>query len=150
MATNSSPRVRHFHVEDLWAGGPADLRLDLERHGIAFEKATEGGVLFECPIAGDHLVHARVGDHADHVEFTCPCSEDSLRAVLAVLFGTGAQPEPEPDAVAAHGLRFRSPSEVRAATPAEPPWMWRGYAARGEVTLFAGRPKGGKSTLAFG
>jgi hypothetical protein len=34
--------------------------------------------------------------------------------------------------------------------PAEPPWTWGGYLAPGAVTLLAGRPKAGKSTLTFG
>jgi predicted ATP-dependent serine protease len=34
--------------------------------------------------------------------------------------------------------------------PAEPPWVWAGYLAPGAVTLLAGRPKVGKSTLVFG
>ena len=46
-------------------------------------------------------------------------------------------------------LPFLSPAEVRASTPAEPPWLWNGYIAKGAVTLLAGKPKSGKSTLAL-
>jgi hypothetical protein len=46
-------------------------------------------------------------------------------------------------------LPFLSPAEVRASTPAEPPWLWNGYIAKGAVTLLAGKPKAGKSTLAL-
>jgi len=46
-------------------------------------------------------------------------------------------------------LVFRSPEEVRASTPEERAWVWEGYLAEGAVTLLAGKPKGGKSTLAF-
>jgi predicted ATP-dependent serine protease len=34
--------------------------------------------------------------------------------------------------------------------PPEPDWTWEGYLAPGTITLLAGRPKAGKSTLAFG
>jgi AAA domain len=46
-------------------------------------------------------------------------------------------------------LRFVSAAELRRHTPDEPPWIWRGYLARGAVTIVAGKPKVGKSTLAF-
>lgn len=45
--------------------------------------------------------------------------------------------------------RYRSGQEVFEATPAEIDWCWHGYAAPGVITLFAGRHKGGKSTLLF-
>ena len=35
-------------------------------------------------------------------------------------------------------------------SPDEPEWTWNGYAAPGSITLIAGRPKVGKSTLVFG
>ena len=44
-------------------------------------------------------------------------------------------------------LRFRSPRELRAAAPAEEPWVWEGYLSRGAITALAGKPKVGKSTL---
>jgi AAA domain len=34
--------------------------------------------------------------------------------------------------------------------PAEPDWIWNGYLAPGSITLLAGKPKSGKSTLACG
>jgi predicted ATP-dependent serine protease len=37
-----------------------------------------------------------------------------------------------------------------ADTPNAPDWIWTGYLAPGVVTLLAGRPKAGKSTLFFG
>lgn len=46
-------------------------------------------------------------------------------------------------------IRFLSPDELRASAPAEPPWRWHGYLAAGAVTVLAGRPKSGKSTLAL-
>jgi hypothetical protein len=39
--------------------------------------------------------------------------------------------------------------QVLAATPPEPEWLWRGYVAPGSLTVLAGRPKVGKSTLLF-
>jgi hypothetical protein len=47
-------------------------------------------------------------------------------------------------------LRFLTPGELREMTPPEPPWLWHGYIARGAVTLFAGKPKVGKTTLKMG
>jgi hypothetical protein len=46
-------------------------------------------------------------------------------------------------------VQFVSPDELRASTPAEPPWRWKGYLAEGGVTVLAGKPKCGKSTLAI-
>jgi AAA domain len=45
-------------------------------------------------------------------------------------------------------LKFVSAAELRAATPVEPNWLWAGYLAPGAVTMLAGKPKSGKSTLA--
>lgn len=45
--------------------------------------------------------------------------------------------------------KFRSGQEIFESAPVEVPWCWDGYAAFGTVTLFAGRHKGGKSTLLF-
>lgn len=44
---------------------------------------------------------------------------------------------------------FHSGQELYETTPEEVPWCWHGYMAYGTVTLFAGRHKGGKSTLLF-
>jgi hypothetical protein len=46
-------------------------------------------------------------------------------------------------------LRFLTPAELRASTPPDPEWLWEGYVAAGTIALFAGKPKAGKSTLAF-
>jgi hypothetical protein len=46
-------------------------------------------------------------------------------------------------------LRFMWAAELAAATPAEPDWLLHGYLAPGAVTLLAGKPKAGKSTLAW-
>jgi hypothetical protein len=45
-------------------------------------------------------------------------------------------------------LRFVSVTELRNTTPDEPEWLWDGYVAISAITLLAGKPKGGKSTLA--
>lgn len=45
-------------------------------------------------------------------------------------------------------LLFLTPRELRQHSPPEPEWVWSGYVARGGVTLLAGLPKVGKSTLA--
>lgn len=44
---------------------------------------------------------------------------------------------------------FATWDEVSASTPPEPEWVLPGYLAKGAVTLLAGRPKAGKSTLAW-
>jgi hypothetical protein len=54
-----------------------------------------------------------------------------------------------PPIAATPAVRFISASELRTQTPAEPLWTWRGYLAPGAVTIIAGKPKAGKSTLAF-
>lgn len=47
-------------------------------------------------------------------------------------------------------LPFAPLSDALANVPAEPEWTWKGYLAPGAITLIAGRPKVGKSTLLFG
>jgi putative DNA primase/helicase len=47
-------------------------------------------------------------------------------------------------------LPFARLGEALRDMPAEPPWLWEGYLAPGTLTLLAGRPKVGKSTLVFG
>jgi hypothetical protein len=47
-------------------------------------------------------------------------------------------------------LPFAPLSVALANVPPEPPWTWDGYLAPGTITLLAGRPKVGKSTLLFG
>ena len=51
------------------------------------------------------------------------------------------------DATPAATVRFVTLTELRASTPPEPEWVWKGYVARRAVTLAAGKPKAGKSTL---
>ncbi len=46
-------------------------------------------------------------------------------------------------------LPFAALAATIEHVPAEPPWLVRGYLAPSAVTLLAGRPKVGKSTLAF-
>ena len=46
-------------------------------------------------------------------------------------------------------LPFVSAAELKASTPLEPFWVVDGYLAEGNITLLSGRPKAGKSTLAF-
>jgi DNA-binding transcriptional ArsR family regulator len=46
-------------------------------------------------------------------------------------------------------LPFRTPDQLLAYTPSDTPWLWRGFLVKQTVTLLAGRPKVGKSTLTF-
>ena len=61
------------------------------------------------------------------------------------------QPLAENDTAEAPGdaIRFVSAAELKAATPAEPPWILDGYLAPGNVTLFSGKPKAGKSRFSL-
>jgi hypothetical protein len=62
-------------------------------------------------------------------------------AVLAI--GSGiAEPPGSP-------LLFLTPAELRAQTPVAVNWIWQDYIAKRTVTLLAGKPKAGKSTLAM-
>jgi AAA domain len=49
----------------------------------------------------------------------------------------------------AAAITFVSPAELRASVPPEPDWIWPGYVAHGALTVVAGKPKAGKSTLAL-
>lgn len=55
----------------------------------------------------------------------------------------------EAEAESRRTLEFVSAGDLLTSAPPEPPWVWRGYAAKGAVTLLAGKPKAGKSTLAL-
>jgi hypothetical protein len=46
-------------------------------------------------------------------------------------------------------LAFRPLSSIIQNAPLEPAWLWSGYLAPGSLTLIAGAPKVGKSTLVF-
>jgi hypothetical protein len=47
-------------------------------------------------------------------------------------------------------LPFAPLSHVVENVPEEPPWLFEGYVAPGSITLWAGRPKAGKTTFLFG
>jgi hypothetical protein len=47
-------------------------------------------------------------------------------------------------------LSFAPLSSALANVPSEPAWTWDGYLGPGSITLWAGRPKVGKSTTSFG
>lgn len=50
----------------------------------------------------------------------------------------------------AHVLPFAPIMRSLRDAPPEPEWLWRGFVAAGVVTLLAGKPKVGKSTMMFG
>jgi len=66
---------------------------------------------------------------------------DLAEAKAARANGNGHKPPSE------DGPRFFTPRELRRHTPDRPDFVWDPYAARGAVTLVAGLPKVGKSTL---
>jgi len=45
---------------------------------------------------------------------------------------------------------FTPADELLAKAPREPDWLWEHAAAKGAVSLFAGKPKVGKSTMTYG
>jgi AAA domain len=89
-----------------------------------------------------HLLEEPIA--ADPTDYMGPYrngAQDAAAAASSVLemSPNGGQPD---------GLRWQWADELEA--PAEPDWIWNGYAAPGAVTLLAGKPKSGKSTLACG
>lgn len=71
--------------------------------------------------------------------------DEARRLRIAALIDTDDEPHPPPAATP----RFHSGQELYETAPADVPWIWHGYLARGITTLFAGRHKGGKSTFLF-
>lgn len=58
-------------------------------------------------------------------------------------------PTPLENTLPGRKLRFRGFTEL-ASLPTEPDWLWRGYLARGSLTMLAGHPFRGKSMLVTG
>ncbi|MGI8624497.1 MAG: AAA family ATPase [Solirubrobacteraceae bacterium] len=111
-------------------------RTELAEHGIAVAQVE----LSEGHDLGDVL--AGVEDRSAWLAHSV--TDAMIAAEAESTCGDAPDDEAEPPALA-----FASPAELRAATPAHPPWLWTGYIARGAITLLAGKPKVGKSTLAF-
>jgi hypothetical protein len=119
-----------------------------------------GRRLLDCRNCGQA---AKVELHGDRVRATCfaGCKQDlalagydveRLRAECRgpVTFWAASrdgQPTGEPVPTGTPRLSLVAASELRAGAPPEPPWLWRGYVAERSVTLVAGKPKSGKSTL---
>jgi hypothetical protein len=57
---------------------------------------------------------------------------------------------PETDSRETPAVRFTPSDELLRKAPPKPDWMWEDALARGAVSLFAGKPKVGKSTLTYG
>jgi DNA-binding transcriptional ArsR family regulator len=55
-----------------------------------------------------------------------------------------------PRAIEAPEFEFVPLQDALEGAPEEPDWVWRGYLAPGAISLLAGRPKVGKSTIVFG
>ena len=58
-----------------------------------------------------------------------------------------APAHPDHDEAAALAARFTTAVDLKARAPERVPWVWEGYLARGAVTLLAGKPKAGKTTI---
>lgn len=86
-------------------------------------------------------------DDGGRIQYECPsgCGRDQITD--AIEFRTAS---PGGFAEQARSpLVFLTPAELRAQTPAAVDWIWWDYLARRTVTLLAGKPKAGKSTLAM-
>lgn len=95
----------------------------------------------DCPQCRQEV---RVDLHGDQLRFACrgQCGAD-----VAALVNSDQIRDELRERSRGELLRFVWAAELRAAAPPEPPWVWRGYAARGAVVLVAGKPKTGKSTF---
>lgn len=67
-----------------------------------------------------------------------------------IVSGAFREDNPAGNTLSAGELPFGPLAPLLENVPPEPPWKVTGYLAPGSVTLLAGRPKVGKSTLAFG
>jgi hypothetical protein len=140
-------------------------------------RKSSGGFMARCPAHEDRTPSLSVKETDEgHVLVHCfaGCLPEEVAGAiglnLAALFGskTGAElmrrtrpavPKAfRPVEVGRLGRNERKPEPLPFAllssalenVPPEPEWTWRGYLAAGAVTLLAGRPKVGKSTLVFG
>jgi hypothetical protein len=93
------------------------------------------GALFNSSSAEDLMRKTRPVDHCKRA------AEVSFRPVSRGRLGGKENP--------AEPLPFALLSRALENVPSEPDWTWRGYLAPGAITLLAGRPKVGKSTLLF-
>jgi hypothetical protein len=121
------------------------VREGLGAHGITLTVADDQ---CSCPVC-DGLMALTVRQNGNGAHLECAAGCDKLEIVGAIRSGlirlirqqVQAQQAGEPT------LKFISAAELRDATPDEPPWVWDGYLAHGGITLVAGKPKAGKSTL---
>ncbi len=118
----------------------SDLAAYFESVGLDVDAAEAAGT---CPSCYHDGATYRPTDGSG-IDVECDnCSASIAEFVLGRLRGS-------PDPLTSAGLRFMTPAEIRAHTPAEPDWLLEGYIAPGVLTIGpAGKPKVGKSTLAF-
>lgn len=109
----------------------------------------------KCPGCGtDSLMIRDVLDGDDDdtrrkVRLHCPtCLDDTVLRALG-LRGHELLLDLSPSSAAAGpaDVTFLSPDELLASVPPEPPWVMEGYLAANGLTVLAGKPKAGKSTL---
>jgi hypothetical protein len=149
-----STREAHAHAGtrrcvDTAAGHMIALTVEQVREGLsALGVLDERDERASCPVCdGLMTLTVRANGNGAHVECSAGCKPDeivgALRSGLVQLTRQQvlAQQAGEPT------ITFVSTLEMRDQTPVEPEWLWNGYVARGAITLLAGKPKAGKSTL---
>lgn len=112
-----------------------------------------GSVRSFCPLCSGEFTSTWVKDQGSQIECDGGCDPSRIADALysrRVLRGRITADTPDGTATAeTAGLVFKTPAEIRAETPPNPEWIVDGLLARGAITLLAGKPKVGKSTLSF-
>lgn len=140
------------------------LRTHTTTLGVTREEVEPNGrlkVVFPCPWIGDHTAPnaerdaALFVDPAGGIGFNCfhgHCTDHRL-ADLCAKVGLPTPPRCETvhkpaDPPSSSSQRFRRLSSL-VVKPDDTVWIWRGFLARGKVTMYAAKMKKGKSSLVF-
>lgn len=137
-------------VDDLRAAGVGSVTVCLDGDDAGRKAADR--ICAGLVEAGAVVSRIDPGDGKDLADVLCAAEDggDALAQLLAD--AAPAEPatvEPSGEAPNTPAIRFLSPEELRATVPPEPPWRLHGYLAAGALTVLAGKPKAGKSTLAL-
>jgi hypothetical protein len=127
-------------------------------NALTVEQVREGlsalGVLDErdeqasCPVCdGLMALTVRSNGNGAHVECSAGCKPDEIVGALRSGLVRLSRQRVQAQQAGEPTIPFIGAAELRTATPPDPEWVWSGYVARGGITLAAGKPKAGKSTL---